>query len=70
MALLTDSDIGSGKKIGTTPAKDPLKLDLKQVGYDLADRLAYTKKVYGGDAGTYWRNRSAIDAQYGLQRPA
>ncbi len=32
--------------------------------YNLADRFAYTRNVYGGDEGIYWRNRDAIDAQY------
>ena len=46
------------------PAKSRPGLDLQPVLYNLADRFAYTKNVYGGDEGTYWRNRDAIDAQY------
>ena len=47
-------------------------LDLQPILHDLADRLAYTKKIYGGDASTYWLHRPAIDAQYdyNLQRAA
>ena len=46
------------------PTKSRPVLDLQPVLYNLADRFAYTKNVYGGDEGFYWRNRDAIDAQY------